>query len=165
MLRAMSADPLATAAPGTVISDAVRAPDRAASPDRKVELDWLRLGAIAGVFVFHTARFFDPWEWHVKNATVHPWLVVPFDVFTTWAMPLLFVISGAGVALSLRRRDVQRYLRERVLRLLVPLAVGVFTHVLWQVYLERATHGQFAGSFLEFVPHYFEGLYGYGGNL
>jgi len=165
MLRAMSADPLAAAVPGSVIPSAVRARDLAALPYRRVELDWLRLAAIGGVFVFHTGRFFDPWEWHVKNATVHPWLVVPFDIFTTWAMPLLFVISGAGVSLSLRRRDVRNYLRERMLRLLVPLAVGVFTHVLWQVYLERVTHGQFAGSFLEFVPHYFEGLYGYGGNF
>jgi glucan biosynthesis protein C len=165
MLRVMSAYLLTTAGPGTAMSSAVRANDAAALPDRKVELDWLRLGAIAGIFVFHTARFFDPWDWHVKNATVHPWLVVPFDIFTTWAMPLLFVISGAGVSLSLCRRDVQRFFWERVLRLLVPLAVGVFTHVLWQVYLERVTHGQFAGSFIEFVPHYFEGLYGYGGNF
>jgi glucan biosynthesis protein C len=165
MLRDMSANPVATAASIAVTAIAIPAPAPAALPDRKVELDWLRLGAVAGVFLFHTARFFDPWEWHVKNATAHSWLVVPFGIFTTWAMPLLFVISGAGVSLSLRRRDVRRYLRERVLRLLVPLAVGVFTHVLWQVYLERATHGQFAGSFLQFVPHYFEGLYGYGGNF
>jgi glucan biosynthesis protein C len=161
----MSAHPLATGGQPTVIASVVRAADPVVLPDRRVELDWLRLGAIAGIFVFHTARFFDPWEWHVKNATVHPWLVVPFAIFTTWVMPLLFVISGAAVSLSLHRRDVERYLRERVLRLLVPLAVGVFTHVLWQVYLERVTHRQFAGSFLEFVPHYFEGLYGYGGNF
>ena len=165
MLRAMSADPLVAEAAGAVTAHAGRAPDPAAVPDRKVELDWLRLAAIAGVFVFHTARFFDPWDWHVKNATVHPWLVVPYEIFTAWAMPLLFVISGAGVSLSLRRRSVGSYLRERVLRLLVPLAVGVFTHVLWQVYLERVTHGQFTGSFLQFVPRYFDGLYGYGGNF
>jgi len=161
----VSANPLAAECQDTLLQGIAGAPDPAAWSQRRVELDWLRLGAIAGVFLFHTARFFDPWDWHVKNATVHPWLVVPFDIFTTWAMPLLFVISGAGVALSLRRRDAGSYLRERVLRLLVPLAVGVFTHVLWQVYLERVTHGQFVGSFIEFVPHYFEGLYGYGGNF
>lgn len=133
--------------------------------DRKVELDWLRLGIIVAVFLFHTTRFFDPEGWHVKNATVHPWLMVPIAIFTTWAMPLLFVISGAGVCLSLRRRGAGRYLKERVLRLFVPLAVGAFTHVAWQVYLDRVSHGQFQGSFIEFLPHYFEGLYGYGGNF
>jgi len=137
----------------------------APSPSRKVELDWLRLGTILAVFLFHTSRFFDPEGWHVKNVVVHPWLQVPMLFFVVWAMPLLFVISGAAVFFSLRRRSVGRYLRERVLRLAVPLAVGIFTHVMWQVYLERISHGQFEGSFLEFVPRYFDGLYGFGGNF
>lgn len=133
--------------------------------DRKVELDWLRLGTIVAVFLFHTSRFFDPEGWHVKNAGVHPWLQGAMPFFIVWAMPLLFVVSGAAVSFSLRGRSVGRYLRERVLRLLVPLAIGTFTHVMWQVYLERVSHGQFEGSFLEFVPRYFEGFYGYGGNF
>ncbi len=132
---------------------------------RRVELDWLRLGTILAVFTFHTARFFDPEGWHVKNAVLHGWLVGPERFFIVWAMPLLFVISGGAVTLSLRSRSVARYLRERVLRVLVPLAVGIFTHVMWQVYLERVSHGQFEGSFLQFVPHYFDGLYGLGGNF
>jgi hypothetical protein len=52
-----------------------------------------------------------------------------------------------------------------VLRLLVPLVVGVFTHVAVQVYLERVSHHQFSGTFFDFLPHYFEGLYGFGGNF
>ena len=132
---------------------------------RRVELDWLRLGTILAVFLFHTGRFFDPEDWHVKNPVVHPWLVGPELFFVVWAMPLLFVISGGVVALSMRGRSVGQYLRERVLRLLLPLAVGTFTHVMWQVYLERVSHGQFTGSFLEFVPRYFDGLYGLGGNF
>jgi peptidoglycan/LPS O-acetylase OafA/YrhL len=131
-------------------------------PGRKVELDWIRLGTILLVFLFHTSRFFDPEGWHVKNAVVHPWLLGPMLFFIVWAMPILFVVSGAAVFLSLQSRAVTRYLRERVLRLLVPLAVGIFTHVMWQVYLERVSHLQFAGSFLEFVPRYFDGLYGFG---
>jgi peptidoglycan/LPS O-acetylase OafA/YrhL len=34
-----------------------------------------------------------------------------------------------------------------------------------QVYLERVTHHQFTGTFFEFLPHYFDGLYGFGGNF
>jgi hypothetical protein len=45
----------------------------------------------------------------------------------------------------------------QVLRLLVPLLVGIFTHIMLQVYLERVSHGQFSGSFFEFIPHYFDG--------
>lgn len=133
--------------------------------ERRIELDWLRVGVVAAVFVFHTARFFDPEGWHVKNATVHGWLVGPIVFFVGWAMPLLFVISGAGVFFALRRRSPAQLLRERMLRLAVPLLVGVFTHVMWQVYLERISHGEFRGSFLAFVPRYFVGWYGSGGNF
>jgi len=141
------------------------APSPAATAPRKVELDWLRLGTILTVFLFHTGRFFDPMDWHVKNPVAHSWLGAPELFFVVWGMPLLFVISGGAVGYSLRSRSVGQYLRERVFRVLVPLAVGIFTHVMWQVYLERLSHGQFRGSFLEFVPRYFDGLYGQGGNF
>ena len=50
-------------------------------------------------------------------------------------------------------------------RLIVPLLVGVFTAGMLMVYMERVTHGQFAGTFFDFIPHYFDGLYGFGGNF
>ncbi|MFC1893901.1 acyltransferase family protein [Chloroflexota bacterium] len=34
-----------------------------------------------------------------------------------------------------------------------------------QIYLERLTHGEFSGNFFQFYPHYFDGLYGFGGNF
>jgi predicted permease len=34
-----------------------------------------------------------------------------------------------------------------------------------QVYIERVSHSQFAGSFIEFYPHYFDGFYAFGGNF
>ena len=43
-------------------------------------------------------------------------------------------------------------------RLRVPLAVGAFTHVAVQVYLERVTHHQFVGTFFNFLPQYFTSL-------
>jgi hypothetical protein len=52
-----------------------------------------------------------------------------------------------------------------VARLLVPLVVGTFTHIAFQVYLERLHKGEFSGSFFDFYPHYFDGMYGFGGNF
>jgi glucans biosynthesis protein C len=59
----------------------------------------------------------------------------------------------------------RKFIKDKVLRLLVPLVVGAFTHVAVQVYLERVTHHQFVGTFFEFLPQYFNGLYGFGGNF
>ncbi|MEZ4771052.1 MAG: acyltransferase [Caldilineales bacterium] len=132
---------------------------------RNYELDWLRVLAILAVFFFHTIRFFDPDDWHVKNPTTYPGLLPPAMVVVSWIMPLIFVISGASTYYALGRRSGATFLKDRALRLLVPLLMGVFTHAAWQVYLERRTHGEFTGSFVAFIPHYFEGFYGLGGNF
>jgi hypothetical protein len=45
------------------------------------------------------------------------------------------------------------------------LVTGIFLMAPPQVYLERVSHGEFSGSFFQFLPHYFDGLYGFGGNF
>ncbi len=132
---------------------------------RRYELDWLRVLAILAIFVFHSARFFDRMDWHVKNAKTYSGLELPAMVVINWIMPLIFVISGASTYYALGKRSGAMFLKDRTRRLLVPFIFGIFTHSIWQVYLERTTHHRFAGSFVEFIPLYFEGLYGYGGNF
>jgi peptidoglycan/LPS O-acetylase OafA/YrhL len=132
---------------------------------RRYELDWLRVLAILGVFLYHSWHFFDDSHWHVKNPVVYPGLEPLMSFFEGWGIPLLFVISGASTYYALNKRTGSQFLKDRTLRLLVPLLVGIFTHAIWQVYLERLTHNEFSGSFAAFVPHYFRGLYGLGGNF
>ncbi len=135
------------------------------SSRRRYDLDWLRVLAILAVFVFHSGRFFDLMDWHVKSATVY----APVQAWTVfllgWLMPLIFVISGASLFYAVGKGSVAGFIRDKVLRLLVPLVVGVFTHAALAVYLERLSHHQFSGSFFEFYPHYFDGMYGFGGNF
>ena len=132
---------------------------------RRYELDWLRVLAILAVFVFHSSRFFDTGNWHVKNPTTYFGVQVWITFLANWLMPLIFCISGASLFYSAGSRSASRFVVDKVRRLLVPLIVGVFTHAMFQVYLERVTHYQFRGSFWDFIPHYFEGWYGFGGNF
>ena len=81
-------------------------------------------------------------------------------------MPLFFILAGASVYYSLRFRTAGGFIKERTLRILIPLIiVGYFVIAPPQVYLERLTHGEFSGTFFQFYPHYFDGLYGLGGNF
>jgi hypothetical protein len=80
-------------------------------------------------------------------------------------MPLIFVISGASLFYALGKGKTGVFIHDKVLRLLVPLVVGILTHVSLQVYLDRLTHGQFQGSYFEFLPGYFNGIEGFGGNM
>ncbi len=132
---------------------------------RRYDLDWLRLFAILAVFIFHSGRFFDLMPWHVKSASVYSGVEAWSMFMISWLMPLIFVISGASLFHAIGRGSVGRFIRDKVSRLLVPFTVGVFTHIAFCVYLERISHNQFVGSFIAFYPHYFDGMYGFGGNF
>ncbi len=127
--------------------------------ERRYELDWLRVGAILTVFIYHSARFFDGEDWSVKNAVTHL-AVSQWQVFLAqWMMPLIFLISGASAYFAVGKSGPGRFIWDKALRLLVPVLVAAFTHASLQVYLERLSHGQFHGSYWEFLPHYFDGVY------
>jgi peptidoglycan/LPS O-acetylase OafA/YrhL len=136
-----------------------------ASAARRYELDWLRVLSIFAVFVFHTLLFFATDDFYVKNASEYPLVDIVRDFFFAWGMPLVFVVSGASTFYALSRRSAGAFLRERAARLLVPLAAGLVSYLAWIIYLDRLGHGRFAGSFVEFIPAYFDGLDMFGGNF
>ncbi|HSF83201.1 MAG TPA: acyltransferase [Anaerolineales bacterium] len=126
---------------------------------RKYYLDWLRVLGILTVFVYHSTRFFNNEDWHVKNATWYPGLDAWNMFAVAWMMPLMFVISGASLFYALEKGGAGKFFKDKALRLLVPLLVVDLTHASMQVYLERLTHGQFNGSYFQFLPFYFQGIY------
>ena len=136
-----------------------------APSSRRYDLDWLRVLVIMAVFVFHSGRFFDLMDWHVKSPVVYASMQAWTTFLAGWLMPFIFVISGASLFYAVGKGGVLAFMRDKVLRLLVPLVIGVFTHVALAVYLERVSHHQFSGSFLSFYPHYFDGMYAFGGNF
>jgi len=74
-------------------------------------------------------------------------------------MPLIFVVSGAAVMLALGARTPGSFVLDRLKRLLLPLVFGMIVLVPPQVYLERLYRGQFTGSFLQWLPQMFDGVY------
>ncbi|MBS4172194.1 acyltransferase family protein [Bacillus sp. FJAT-49736] len=127
---------------------------------RQYDLDWIRVLATIGVFFYHCSMFFNPFPWHVKNNVLDSNSILVFSLFVgAWMMPIFFAVSGIGVAYALRKRKNTEFLKERMIRLFVPLVFGVFILTPPQVYMERVSHHQFQGSFLAFIPHYFDGVY------
>ncbi len=132
---------------------------------RRHDLDWLRVITIITVFFFHTARFFDKGDWHLKNPVRYQGFSDFTDLLIVWIMPIMFVISGAAIYYGFQKGKVGKFLKDKVLRLLVPVVVGMFTHSVLQIYFDALTHGRYQGSFWGFIPHYFEGLFPFGGNF
>ena len=119
-------------------------------PMRYDFLDWLRVLAIAVLLFFHTGMLFVGWGWHIENAEVIEALRRPMDIAHRLRMPLLFVIAGAGMWFALRRRSGSQVLRERSLRLLVPILIGMVLIVPPQIYFERLFRGQWSDGYLDF---------------
>ncbi len=137
-----------------------------ARPPRRYDIDWLRVLGMCVVFLFHCARFFDAEDWHVKNPDLSAAATVFVFVTVQWMMPLFFIVSAVASYFSLGSRSGSRYLSSRVKRLLVPFLLGTFVLLIpAQVWIERVSHGQYAGSFLGWYPRYFDGWYGFGGNF
>ena len=118
------------------------------------------------IFFFHADRFFDYYDWHVKNGELNIVSSIHISFFSQWLMPLFFILSGAAVFYSLKFRSGSTFLGERVKRILVPLViVGYFITSPPQMYFERLTHNRFTGSFWDFIPAYFQGFDMFGGNF
>ncbi len=128
-------------------SDPVR---MGAAGERYDFLDWLRVIAIFVLLFFHTGMIFVGWGWHVMNDQRIESLVIPMDISHRLRMPLLFVIAGAGMWFALQRRTGGQLLKERTVRLLFPLIIGMFLIVPPQVFYERLFQGQWHGGFLQF---------------
>jgi hypothetical protein len=75
-------------------------------------------------------------------------------------MPLFFIISGASLFYALgKSAGWRKFYVDKFLRLMIPVIIGILTHSILQVYLDRLSHGQFSGSLFSFLPEYFNGLY------
>jgi peptidoglycan/LPS O-acetylase OafA/YrhL len=122
-------------------------------------LDWLRVLAVGLLVFFHTAVIFDLWSFHIKNPDTSFALTVFVGVVDVWHMPLLFLVSGASTWYALEFRTPRIYVRERLKRLLVPLVFGALVVIPPQIYFQRLQEGLFHGSYLDFYPRFFHGLY------
>ena len=93
--------------------------------ERRHELDWLRALAVLLLIYFHSARVFDDWDFYVKNPVLNRASSTFVSFVDLWFVPLFFFIAGAATWFALSRRSGKEYAKERSLRLLVPLALGM----------------------------------------
>ena len=125
-------------------------PVSVAKAGRRYDIDWLRVLGTMTVFLFHTTRFFDTDGWHVKNATLYVGLDLVIALLAQWLMPLFFIVSGASTYLALNPRRPGDFLWSRLLRLGLPMVLGMLVIAPPQVYLERVIASGYVGS----LPHF-----------
>jgi len=122
--------------------------------ERKYFIDWLRISLIISVFFFHVGMIFRPEQWHVNSDESFAFLDPIMWWLHLWRMPLLFLVSGVSTYYAIGHRTSWQYVKERFRRLYIPFTFGFFTLVPLMVYVERIEN---YGSFLEYIPHMFDG--------
>jgi peptidoglycan/LPS O-acetylase OafA/YrhL len=100
------------------------ASQRKEPPARLYYLDWLRVIALLGVFLFHAVHPFDLTAWHIKNAEQSMMITFLIAFMFPWGMPFFFLLAGAGSWFALRHRTARQFARERFYRLLLPYMGG-----------------------------------------
>ncbi len=126
------------------------------NPDRRYDIDALRVLAFGLLILYHVGMFYVPWDWHVKSAYTASWLE-PFMRFSgQWRMPLLFLISGLAVHFRLPKTRRGGFARERISRLGLPLLFGILVVVPPQAYLQAVSNGVFDGSYGAFLLRYLQ---------
>ena len=113
--------------------------------NRRYDIDWLRVIAIGLLLIYHTAIGFQPWGIFIGFITSKPsweFIWAPMSMLNIWRIPLLFYVSGMGVFLAMRNRNLKQLFKERFERIGIPLIFGTFCVVplhilLFQQYYQR----------------------------
>ena len=124
-------------------------PANAAAPaaaPRLYYLDWLRTLVVFAVFLGHAFLPFTGAAWLITSGRILPISVVVALLGNQFAMPLMFLVAGAAVWFSLRRRSGRGFAIERVQRLVVPYFVFVAFLSPIQAYFEALHHRTYSGS-------------------
>ncbi|MBM2614501.1 acyltransferase [Actinoplanes sp. LDG1-06] len=125
---------------------------------RRPELDAIRLFVVLGLVFFHAALVFDERDdFYVKNAQTTEATTWIAGLGVVWAMPALFLIAGLGSWHSMRRRGAGGFVRERLLRLGVPLVFATLTIIPVPQWLRlKAADPAYDESYPRFLTPFFD---------
>lgn len=125
------------------------------SAERRLDLDWIRIGAFGLLILYHVGMLYVSWGFHVKSGHRLRELEPLMLLLNPWRMALLFLVSGAATRFMLGKYEVGAFARQRSTRLLIPLAFGMLVVVPPQSWAEIVEKLGFSGSYLDFwLRHY-----------
>ena len=124
-------------------------------PERRVDLDWVRIGAFGLLIFYHVGMLYVSWRFHIKSVHRITALEPLMLALNPWRLELLFLVSGAATRFMLRKYAVGPLLRARSSRLLVPLVFGMLVIVPPQSYEQIVESLGYPAGFLDFYLHHY----------
>jgi glucan biosynthesis protein C len=127
--------------------------------ERLYYLDWLRVFAVLLLIPYHTGMIFVNVDFHIKNNTTSTGLTIFNGFIDNWHMPLFFLLAGASTWFALNKRPPFVYIKERFLRLIIPLVFGILIIIPPQIFYEKIQKTGFSGNYIDFYYKLFNGIY------
>ena len=115
--------------------------------------------AVLLLIPYHTGMIFTDWDFHIKNNVTSTGITIINGFIDNWHMPLFFLLAGASSWFALNKRPPVAYIKERFLRLIIPLVFGIIIIVPPQTFYERIQKLGFSGNYFDFYSHLFNGIY------
>lgn len=127
--------------------------------ERLYYLDWLRVFAVILLVPYHTGMIFVHSDFHIKNNVTSTGITIINWFIDNWHMPLFFLLAGASTWFALNKRSTYAYIKERFMRLIIPLIFGIIIIVPPQTFYERIQKSGFSGNYFAFYSHLFNGIF------
>eukprot|EP01030_Chromulinospumella_sphaerica_P021758 gene21758-21714_t len=119
------------------------------SNSRRADLDWLRIGALGLLILYHVGLAYTPWDWHLNSKHRFGFMEELVLLTSPWRLTLLFLVSGAALRLMSRKYDAREVLKQRFARLAPPLLFGALILVPPQGWAETTAKDGYTGSVLD----------------
>ncbi len=128
-------------------------------------LDNLKVFLTVLVIVHHVGQAYGPtggfWQYKSSLGESAAWLGSFFPVNASFFMGLFFMISGYFMPLSFDHKDTKAFLKDKWVRLGLPILVMFFVFVPCTMYFHYSLYsGNVARSFLDYLIHIYFGIGG-----
>ena len=131
-------------------------PQKTDMPERRYDLDWLRIAAFALLILFHSGMFYTAnWGWHVKSNYQSQILESIMLLIEPWRMAVLWLIAGISIRFVMAKVSVWRFISKISFRLLLPLLFGILVIVPPQLYIEMTHNGDLNMNYWQFLTEFF----------
>ncbi len=124
-------------------------------PERRIDLDWVRIGAFGLLIFYHVGMLYVSWGFHIKSVHRVTALEPLMLILNPWRLSLLFLVSGVATRFILRKSAPGSLLRARSVRLLIPLVFGMLVIVPPQAYDQIVESLSYPAGFLDFYTRHY----------
>ncbi len=122
-----------------------------APSERRADIDYLRVGALLLLIVYHTLLVYSDEWWRVESSHQGAWADYIVNALTPWRMALVFVIGGMAARYMIERARPGAFVLERATKLLTAFVFAVIVLIPIQRFVRLDNDHAPAMNYLAFL--------------